>query len=319
MKYLLIDFGASYIKSSTYDTDSGSVEGYLETESPFLNNSSINKNKILSIISNLKKKYSTVDRIVGCSILGGGYKADVYYTWKNPQPELEHCLFSGLFTSSSTYHILNHHRNTVKASSYVDGLEILGMFEGIPFYSGLGDTNCVIKSLDLNSDEIGINLGTGSQVFFYSDEGLRIYSYIPSGRSFLVFSEFFKSIGIDFFSMLSNLTIDDICNSTLKVDLNNFKESHKFKDGGSLSNIIEGRFNITNLLSSILLEYVHQYKEYVIKSRANTIILTGGIPVRLPLIKDIFSYVFPQHNINPSNTSIPNTHEGIIKFIDENL
>ena len=316
MRYWLIDFGASYVKTAIYTSETNKISEYKEWDSPFSLKNSISKQDLIHFLNSKKKYYSNLDKAVSCSILGGGYQGDVYYSWKDKLgKEGKHCLISGLFSESENYHLHSHHQGKEQ------GLKLLGELDDLPFYSNLGDTNCVMKSLNLTPDDVAVNLGTGSQVFYISklNNNITTHSYIPSGRAFLVFQELFNSLGLDVFEYMSKLTFEEIQNSNLDVDLNVFPQSHLYNSGGYIQNINEHNFNYKNLLGSILKNYVKQYSEYIKLSGAKNLIITGGIPIKLPVIVDLFKNSYPNYNIKHNKTETPNTHMGMVEYIKEYL
>jgi hypothetical protein len=281
-------------------------------DSPFLTSNTIEKNKLLSLLENVVGSYQNIDAVVICSIMGGYYKNDVYYSWKEPQFEKNYCLISGLFNDTLSFHIHTHHKHNTNSEFYETGLKILGSIKNIPIYSSLADTMCVFESLEIDKETAVINMGTGSQII-YSDKK---YSYIPAGRALLVFDEFFNSLGLNMFEILNTIALNDVLNSSLEINLNVFKQSHKYENGGFISKINEGQFNVNNLLSSILKELVNQYKDYIV---TNKILLTGGIPKKLPIIKSLFEIYYPNCIVYQDNNKIENTHRGMVKLIKKYL
>lgn len=315
MKYLLIDFGASFIKTATYNSINDSLENFQEVKSPFVENNTISKDKVRAILLEVVNSYTNVDSIVACSILGGYYKEDLYYSWKVGNGEKgSSCLLSELFKQEKTFHIHEHHRAAVNAQKYVQGLEILGYINKIPVYSILGDTDCVTESLQLDSKTVAINIGTGSQVI----SSTKRHSYIPAGRSFLVFEELFNSLGVSLFDYFKQLSVEDVQKSSLKINLNTFKQSHKYTTGGAIEGINEGCFNIKNLAGSILKELVLQYSEYIDKSTTDTLLIVGGIPHKIPVLPKLFQEYYPGMNIRYKSGEI-STHQGLVMFIKKYL
>lgn len=312
MKYLLIDFGASYIKSVIYDTDINDYYDSKYLESPFTTKTIVAKKEILTTLENIINMHKDVDRILICTIMGGYYKDDLYYSWKEPQIEKNYCLISGLFNDTEKCHIHEHHKENTSADTYENTLKILGYINNVPVYSSLADTMCVIESLEFDEQLVVINMGTGSQVL-YKDKK---YSYIPAGRSFLVFNELFNSLGLDMFELFTNIKINDVINSNLQINLNVFKQSHKYKSGGYIGDINEGKFDVKNLLGSILKEFVNQYREYITKDK---ILLTGGIPKKLPIITSLFEIYYPDCTVLQEKNKIENTHIGMVSFIKKYL
>jgi len=316
MKYLLIDFGASFVKSIIYNKDTDTYSNNCNVISPFQTQNEITKQEILLILQGLIP--SDIDGILICSILGGYYDGDIYHSWKKKRLTKNYCLISGLFSNTDTFHIHEHHQETTYSGPYETGLKVLGYINDIPVYSALGDTLCVIESLIIGENDVVVNMGTGSQVI--TQKGKR--SFIPAGRAFLTFNEFFKSLGLDMFDILKTITIDDVKNSSLIIDLNTFPQAvayHKTIQGGHILGITEGNFNVINLLGSILKNFVEQYKEYILDSGCTNIVLTGGIPKKLPIIKQLFEIHYPSFTIIQDINEVENTHRGIASYIKKYL
>lgn len=314
MKYLLIDFGASFIKVGVYDKTTKLYTSQYEQISPFTKTDHLKKEDLLNILTTIISNYSKISGIIICTILGGGYSKNIYYSWKSTViPENKNCLISGLFTNESTFHIHNNHDQ----NSPIIGLQILGNINNIPVYSSLGDTNCVVKSLNLNNQNIGINIGTGSQIFYKIENELIIKKFYPAGRALLTYNELFNSLGLDIFELMQDISYDDIINSTLIIDLNVFLQAKNYNAGGSILNINEGTFNYKNLLGSIIKSLVLQYKSDL--PNRNEILLTGGIVNKLSVILDIFKYYYKDHTICIVNQNMHSTHKGMIEYIEEYL
>ncbi len=313
MNYLLIDFGASNIKSVLYNSLEDTLSNPLEFPSLFLKCNKVKKNKVEAILDIILSKYPRTDTVITCSILGGYYVEDIYYSWKDTnKPDLPlnpKCLVGGLFDSK----IHKHHALSINQPEYIENISLIGTYKGIPFLSSLGDTECALKSISLNPGELIMNLGTGSQVTTYDNR----FSFIPSGRMFLMFNKFFNSLGMNFFKDLKQITINDLICSTLKCDLNVFPQSYEFKSGGSITGILEDNFTYNNLLSSILKSYINQYKEYIDTYKPTKIHLIGGIPKKLPIIQLYLKHLYPKIVFNSNNTKYADTHLGLINYIKE--
>lgn len=313
MNYLLIDFGASNIKSVLYNSLENTLSNLLEFPSLFLEDTKVKKNKVKTTLDTIISKYPQTDKVITCSILGGYYVSDIYYSWKcanKPNlPKNPKCLIGGLFD----FKIHKHHALSINQPEYTENISLVGIYKDIPFLSSLGDTECALKSISLNSNELVINLGTGSQVANHSNR----FSFIPSGRMFLMFSKFFNSLGKNFFEDLEQVTISDLIHSTLKCDLNVFQQSHKFKSGGNIIGILEDNFTYNNLLSSILKSYINQYKEYIDVYKPTKVYLIGGIPKKLPLIQSYLKHLYPKIIFDSNNTKYADTHLGLINYIKE--
>jgi len=313
MNYLLIDFGASNIKSILYNSSEDVLYNPQEYPSPFLKQTTIKKDEIKVILNDIISKYSQIDKIITCSILGGYYVNNIYYSWKcSDRPNLPKnpkCLIGGLFDSK----IHQHHALSINHSNYTKEIDLIGSYQNIPMFSSLGDTECALKSIFINSTELVLNLGTGSQVVTHKNR----FSFIPSGRMFLVFEKFFKTLGKDFFTDLNQITLNQLINSTLTCDLNIFEQSYKFNSGGIISGILETNFTYNNLLSSILKSYINQYKEYIDTYKPTKVYLIGGISKKLPIVQLYLKYLYPNIAFELNNTQYADTHLGLVNYIKE--
>lgn len=307
------------MKSIVYNKETNSFSNSQVSTSPLANADKLSKDKVLRAIQNTLRKYQSVDAVVMCSVLGGYYVNDVYYSWKcadkPPRPEEDSCLLSELFKDQNTYHIHAHQSK----NSTIEGLKILGRWNDILFYSALGDTNCVIASVTLLKNELLINLGTGSQVISQNHEGKHeLTSFIPSGRALNSFKLFFDSFDINLFDEFAGLTLQDLEKSTMTFDLNVFPQSYRYTDGGSIRNILETNFNKENFISSLFRSYLEQYLEFISSRKATKVFLAGGISKRYSLIENFLGY---KSGLPVTTTSFiyEDTHIGMVNLIKQYL
>lgn len=309
MKYLLIDFGATYIKCVVYNKKTGEVSNSKQFESPFKRGNTVRSKALYKTLSDILSNYEKVSGVVICTILGGKWQEDVYHSWKDIADKGEYCLISGLFGSI----VHEDHKPFTTAGSYVDGLVVVGSLQQTPIYCSLGDTDCVIRSLKLEEGDVAINMGTGSQVITKDT----INRYYPAGRSFLAYQELFNSLGLDMFQLMEQLTARDVLESPLKVDLAVFSQARGYTNGGSISQIGEGNFTVYNILGALLRSFVLQYRETI--NTAKTIILVGGIAKKIKILPSLFEYYYPQARIILAEDGIESTHKGMINYINERL
>jgi len=315
MIYLLIDFGASFIKVASYDSVSKSVKNLETIDSPFQKKHQLKAPEIEEILKSIVERNSPIDRILCCSILGGSYRGQLYYSWKNnPYKENQSCVISGLFKDSPNYHVHSHFSENGSKE-----IKILGHINGISVYSCLGDTNCVIESLPLNDRNLCINIGTGSQVIYLNNQEVKVHKFIPAGRALLTFKNFFEPLGVDFFRLLNETSFEDVINSSLQIDMNVFKQAHEYNGGGSILKINEGEFSANNLTGSILKSLVLQYRKYIAQSGKQKILLTGGIPNKIKILPELFRRYYPSSEVTNLSSDIEATHIGMVKYIDKYL
>ena len=178
----------------------------------------------------------------------------------------------------------------------------------IPIYTGVGDHQCAVLGAGNTEDTISVNLGTGSQIAiinlnndkcekvpYFEHKNLSVIKHIPSGRMLNCFVNFFKSINskIDFWNIIDGLKIEDILEADLHMNLSIFESAWNYTNGGIITGITEENFTKKNFFASILKNYVYQYKKAIEQlspnKKFNKIVLSGGIPSRIPVIKEYLS------------------------------
>jgi len=265
---------------------------------------------LLNIFKNIIIDHEKVDGIVICTILGGCYIDDVYISWKSPDcKKHSKCMISGML--NATPHI--HHKPFTLSEKYLNKLEVIGCIDTIPVYSSLGDTDCVIKSIDLDSNTIAINMGTGSQIITKN----KIERYFPCGRMLLVYKRFFAGFGVNMFDLFDCITLNDIISSSLKIDLSVFSQARGYNGGGSIIGINENDFNITNLVGSLIKHMVLQYKPFV--GDYSRILLLGGVAKKIRILPKVFEFYYKNCEVVLIEDEVESTHKGLIKIIEEDL
>jgi len=313
VRYLLIDFGASFLKLATYDTTISEkrwspIYDQKMIKSPFVEKSVSSRKELMSMLRSIVS--TKFDRVVCCSILGGGWHGDNYYSWKSSEPNNTHksCLISGLFNESPYYHTHEHH------GGHVTGLNLLGYINTVPIYSSLGDTDCVINSIEIDDNEYVVNMGTGSQVITKQKNQIIVNKYIPAGRTFLCYDKFLSELGVDLFDQLHELTVNEILESNIKFDLNIFPQSVAFGGGGSITNLHECSLTKSNFFGSLVRSFVEQYGVYFSDEQKTKIKLTGGIPKKLPALKQVFSEMYGKDVIIDTSAT---PFKGMVNYIKE--
>lgn len=311
MKYLLIDFGATYIKCAVYED--GIITPTISYDSPFQTGTSIKRANLLKLLTNTVSNHKGTDAIVICTILGGKWENEVYKSWKclkGDDVRGSNCMVGGLF-DSNVVHI--DHQDFIVAAKYTDKLVVIGSINNIPLYSPLGDTDCVIRSLSIPDNGVAINMGTGSQVISRTSKK----RFFPAGRSFLTFNKLFECSTVSIFDVMQKLTVEDVRNSTLEISLAVFEQSRNWNGGGGISRITESDFSIKNMVSSILKAFVNQYREAI--GEADHITLVGGIARKLHILPQLFELYYPGKTIVLEDTKIEATHKGLVAAIKEDL
>ncbi len=186
----------------------------------------------------------------------------------------------------------------------------------IPIYVAVGDHQCaVLGACNVPRETISINIGTGSQVSiidkdvdgqieirpFFNSSLLTTITHIPAGRVLKEYLGFLEDIvthcgltNIDFWSIMQKLKKEDILSSTLDFDLSLFRSAWNYQKGGRIGNITENSLTLLNYVGSLVNNFVKQYLEVIAildpLAEVHEYILSGGIPRRLPVLQEVFTY-----------------------------
>jgi hypothetical protein len=177
-------------------------------------------------------------------------------------------------------------------------------------YTGIGDFQASLYGCGLDNNSLIINMATGSQIAkivnvnindvylsqysyrpYFNDTYLQCFTHIPSGRFLNIFVNFFKELNIDLWKYFEDINNEDINNSSLNVSTNIFSIN-----GISINGVTENNFFIKELVISIIKNYVKQYIDIIKNnfdmSNINKILLSGGIPKKIEVIKKIIEKEF---------------------------
>lgn len=186
-------------------------------------------------------------------------------------------------------------------------------------HAGLGDHPCALLGAGVEPlKHLSLNIGTGSQVSrllpkigpaeinsdtfelrpFVNNAWLQSIPNIPAGRALSAYLAPFEQIAArgggpaDIWPLLAELTTADILGSTLDVDLGLFKAAWNFKGGAGIGRLVEESWTLPNFLASLLRSFAEQYGEAARrvdpKSETKEVILSGGIPQKLPALGEVW-------------------------------
>ena len=194
------------------------------------------------------------------------------------------------------------------------------IYNNIKLYTAVGDNQCAILGSNLDNNQLIINMGTGSQIAkldildintnmeqrpYFKNNSLSIITHIPSGRALNCFvgfiDECFKYVSseISAWKLFDNIKLEDIVNSSMIFNLKVFDSAYGFENGGSINFIKENNFNVNNYIASLLKSYIEQYFEIITEYsiKYTDILLAGGIPMKISLIKDYIKNIKKQNVI----------------------
>tara|TARA_B100000214_G_scaffold305580_1_gene236531 strand:- start:68 stop:1273 length:1206 start_codon:yes stop_codon:yes gene_type:complete len=207
-------------------------------------------------------------------------------------------------------------------------IEAVGYFlvdnREVPVFSPVGDLQCAVLGSGIRSDEVCINLGTGSQVSmvsedcndktdnraFFDGKILNTKTHIPSGRAINSFLAFMETMGYrrDFWNLIKNSTAKDIISSTMDISLQTFGGFT-----GSIGNLSESNMTCNNLELSIIRCYVEQYRKHLELFEAKSILLSGGVVKNCPVIAEVFRQTY-NTPVRVNNTLYEETFLGLKKI-----
>ena len=217
--------------------------------------------------------------------------------------------FCNIHTKEWDEDLIREMKYPISFNEIVNNIEIGGFIningEEIPIYTGVGDHQCAVLGAGNTQNTISVNLGTGSQVAiinlknnhcekrpYFDNTLMGVITHIPSGRMLNNFISFLQNINpnVDFWKELAGITVKQLEKADLSMDLGIFESAWKYSDGGFIGNIGETNFTKENYLASLLKNYIIQYKHAIEELNppedCDKIILSGGIPNKLPVVAE---------------------------------
>ena len=184
----------------------------------------------------------------------------------------------------------------------------------------------------ISLNEILINMGTGSQIILknskkiksfekrnYFNEIINCKTHIPSGRSLNIVAEKIDELlnkKKSFWKIFNNISLNELeqCKDVIDLEyskLKKFLKSNKYKK------------NYKKFVTTVLKSYCDQYVSCVNalplkKYKFKNIILLGGIPKQMPVIKQYFKN---KTNLNTiiNKSIVDETLVGLLKLSKYNL
>lgn len=184
----------------------------------------------------------------------------------------------------------------------------------VPIYAGVGDLQCALLGAGIQGQAVSINIGTGSQVSilngvanaaierrpYFNRDYLLTQTHIPAGRALTEYMgflaqtcQYFCNIEVDVWSILNTLTVKDLLDSDLQVDLAIFNGAYGYHQGGSITHIHEGRLTLHNYCASLLKQLLLQYRAVALQldpsEKAIEYVFSGGVARKLPILLTAFA------------------------------
>ena len=200
-------------------------------------------------------------------------------------------------------------------------------------YGGYGDLQAAFTGSNIKSNEVLINMGTGSQIILKNNTKHNIYfekrnyfnkilyckTHIPSGRSLNLIAEKINKIYRKkdyFWRIIKKIKLNNLIECNKIINLDYFRLKKKLNNE-------EIKKNLDNFIIIVLKSYCDQYINYINnpsfkKMKFKRVILSGGIPKRIPIIKN---YIHQKTGINTKiyNSRVDETLIGLLKLSKYNL
>jgi sugar (pentulose or hexulose) kinase len=211
----------------------------------------------------------------------------------------------------------------------------------IRVWGGLGDLQAAAHGAGFpQTSSILINLGTGSQVMALTPvktENIEVrpcaqgelahaITHIPSGRALNTYASFIDDcvrIGGGqplFWRTFAELTAEEVLEAEAAIDLNVFHAAWRYTKGGSITQIVEGNFDLRWLMRTLAKSWLVQYQEALTAISAEhpspTFLLCGGLSRRSSFIPQVLESLLGKQAIEwPSRTG-EETLDGLLKLAE---
>lgn len=223
----------------------------------------------------------------------------------------------------------------VDAGQKIGEINIAG--RKIKVFGGIGDLQAAAHGAGFPTlAKLLINLGTGSQVIGYTNnpvatleirpgvngENFSAITHIPSGRALNVFANFFDSCSARgdedsaFWNIFSSLSSEEVLNADLNVDLAVFEAAWNYKNGGSISGIMEGKFSARGLIAAIAKSWLKQYAQAISEidpqQQSASFLLAGGLSRRGKFILPVLEILTKRKGIMAQTITGEETLDGLL-------
>ncbi len=281
---------------------------------------------ILNFLSEQKK--TKLNYLCGVAeslcIFGGKYNGNLHNTYSQS---------TGFYDLKNNFFFKNFFKNKICSNLKTNLGYTLFENKKIYVFGGYGDLQCATLGSNIKNNNLLMNLGTGSQIIskikskiknnniekriFFNNSILYCVTHIPSGRMLNYFSNLIDKICNKknyFWVLVKKIKVHEIIKSNhrLNLDLLNYKSINN-----SLAIKKYSKKNIKFFCIELLKCYFYQYI-FLIKKNFNIInyskiIISGGITIRIPCIKDYIEQKL-KLPVKIRNTQLDESILGLIKL-----
>jgi len=281
---------------------------------------------ILNFLSEQKK--TKLNYLCGVAeslcIFGGKYNGNMHDTYSQS---------TGFYDLKNNFFFKNFFKNKICSNLKTNLGYILFENKKIYVFGGYGDLQCATLGSNIKNNSLLLNLGTGSQIIskikpkikntdiekriFFNNSILYCVTHIPSGRMLNYFSNLIDKICNKknyFWALVKKIKVHEIIKSNhrLNLDLINYKSINNSLviNKYSKKNI---KFFCMDLLKSYFYQYIFLIKKNFNVSNYSKIIISGGITIRIPCIKDYIEQKL-KLPVKIRNTKLDESILGLIKL-----
>ena len=232
------------------------------------------------------------------------------------------------FTNASAYGLLNlealdWHQEVInelglsslrwpllRNASDVMGRMKIGSASLVPCYTPVGDSQCALVGALLGTDELSLNISTGSQVSrlttrlalgdcqtrpYFDGCFLNTFTGMPGGRSLNVLVNLLSELATaqnptnfhDPWAFIARAA-GDVAKTNLEVDLNFF--SGRDAHGGSICNIRETNLTVGHLFRAAFMRMANEYHASALRlwpeGSWKNIVFSGGLAAKLEVLRE---------------------------------
>jgi len=183
----------------------------------------------------------------------------------------------------------------------------------VPFYPAVGDQQCALAGARLGEGDLSINVSTGSQLSqvvddyrpgdyqlrpYFDNRYLNTITHLPAGRSLTaivdLLTELPRALGLDLPDPWPYISDQSARDGGVCADLAFFEGP--MGNRGSLQDLTLDNLNVGNLFHAAFTNMADNYatcsRQLAAEGNWSQIILSGGLPQRCPVLRDLITARF---------------------------
>jgi sugar (pentulose or hexulose) kinase len=209
----------------------------------------------------------------------------------------------------------------------------------VDVFGGIGDLQAAAHGAGFpERAPLLVNLGTGSQVLadakmfpaaVESRVGARgdrfgALTHIPAGRALDVFAGLLDGCAdaaggrAFFWKAFAQLAASDVLTAKEDIDLNVFEAAWRYRGGGSIGGIVEGRWSVATFLAALARSWLAQYAEAMSildpQRRLQNFIVAGGLSRRASFVLPVLERLCERRGVVAVTSTGEETLDGLLSL-----